>query len=237
MSDHDIDHWSRIESLLRRTLGDRTPVFVDGGTNRGDFTERLLQAFPTASVQAVEADPALAQALRERFAGRAVRVWNAALHHSEGTLELLVHENRGTSSIFERPADARRYFDSRDRVVERVPVPARTLDAIAREAGLGRIDLLKLDTQGAEVNILRGAQALLAAGAIDAIYTEFFVVPHYEGAPLLPEIWQALAAHGYTMLDFFKGPVAANGQLRFGDALFVSPRVRREVLDASPEEA
>ncbi len=98
------------------------------------------------------------------------------------------------------------------------------------------IHFLKLDTQGAESSILRGAQRMLCTAAIDVIYTEFFLVPHYEGAAMLDQLWAQLSAYGYTIFDLFKGPYGRNGQLRFGDAIFVSPRVRAQVLDAFPDE-
>jgi FkbM family methyltransferase len=236
MSDHDPSYWSRLRGLLERTAGEQ-PVFIDAGANHGDFTALLAEDFPSSTVHSIEPDPQLHAELAHRFAGKRVRPWNAALHDHEGSIDLRVHANPGTSSVLPRPASARRYFDSADRVVAKVAVRAMTLDVLTTEAGLAHVDLLKLDTQGAELPIIRGAQGLLRAAAIDVVYTEFFLVPHYEGAALLPELWAALGEHGYAMYDLFKGPHGRNGQLRFGDAIFVSPRVRERCLDAFPEEA
>jgi FkbM family methyltransferase len=235
VSDHDPAYWEKLRTLLKGTARPQ-PVFVDAGTNRGEFTALLLNEFPRASVHAVEPDPQLCAELDKRFAGRAVRTWNVALHEREGTIDLHVHADKGTSSVLPRPAGARRYFASGDAVVATVPVRAMTLDRLASDAGVDRIDFLKLDTQGAELPIVRGAQRLLAASAIDVIYTEFFLVPHYEGAARFDELWAPLQAHGYVLYDLFKGPYGRNGQLRFGDAIFVSPSVRERYLDAFPDE-
>ena len=83
----------------------------------------------------------------------------------------------------------------------------------------------------------RLTREIIVSAAIDVIYTEFFVVPHYEGAATLHELRAALDAHGYVLYDLFKGPFGRNGQLRFGDAIFVSPKVRERYLDAFPEES
>lgn len=235
MSDHDPSYRSKLVALLRGTNQAR-PVFVDAGANRGDFTALLLDEFPASAVHAVEPDTQLCADLSQRFAGKNVRIWNVALHDHEGGIELHVHADRGTSSVLPRPASARRYFAGADQVVATVPVRALSLDRLAQDAGIERIDFLKLDTQGAELSIIGGAHRLLAAAAIDVIYTEFFLVPHYEGAATLPELWAPLSAHGYVLYDFFKGPYGRNGQLRFGDAIFVSPSARERYLDAFPEE-
>jgi FkbM family methyltransferase len=235
MSDHDPTYRARLCELLRRTARDR-PVFLDAGTNEGDFTALLREEFPACAINAVEPNPELARKLRERFSSSPVRVWEAALHDHEGTIDLELHAHSGTSSVLPRPSAGRRYYASSDRVVATVKVPCMTLDRLAQQGGIDRFDLVKLDTQGAELAILRGARGLLASAAIDVIYTEFFVVPHYEGAAMLHELWAALAAHGYVMYDLFKGPYGRNGQLRFGDAIFVSPGVRERCLDAFPEE-
>jgi FkbM family methyltransferase len=236
MSDVDPSYWGKLAALLRATRREQ-PVFVDGGANRGDFTALLLEAFPGAAVHAVEPQQQLCAALEARFVGARVRVWNVALHDEEGEIALEMHADPAVSSVLARPARARRYFNGADRVVATVPVRALPLDHLARDAGIERIDFLKLDTQGAERAIIRGARRLLSSAAIDVIYIEFFVVPHYEGAALLHQLWAALAEHDYGVYDIFKGPHGRNGQLRFGDAIFVSPRVRERHLDAFPEEA
>jgi FkbM family methyltransferase len=236
MSDHDPSYAPKLTSLLRRSQ--RTPrTFIDAGACRGDFTALLVSEFEEAAVHAFEPNPELSSDLAQRFEGDSrVRIWNLALHERTGRSALHVHADPGTSSLLDRPASERRYYHSSDRVVATLQVATTTLDAfIDAHAGSG-VALLKLDTQGSELAILRGARRALDAAAIDVIYTEFFVVPHYAGAPLLGDLLGLLGQHGYSMFDLFKGPNAANGQLRFGDAIFLSPTFRARHVDTSPDE-
>ena len=236
MSDHDPSYAAKLVKLLRQSA--RVPrTFIDAGACRGDFTALLLAQFPDAAIHAFEPDPEWSRRTCERFASDpGVRVWNAALHEHATGAELQVHADPGTSSLLPRAASVRRYYHAHDRVVGSIPVATAVLDPfIDREAPAG-VALVKLDTQGSELSILRGAQRSLATAAIDVIYTEFFVVPHYAGAPLLGDLIAFLGRFGYSLFDLFKGPNAANGQLRFGDAIFVSPEFRARHVDSLPAE-
>jgi FkbM family methyltransferase len=51
-------------------------------------------------------------------------------------------------------------------------VPALTLDSFCRERGITRIDLLKIDVEGAELDVLEGARGLFSAGAIGCVLFE-----------------------------------------------------------------
>jgi FkbM family methyltransferase len=237
MSDNDPSYAAKLTALLRRSPVS-PPTFIDGGACRGDFTATLVAEFPDATIHAFEPDPEYSRRTAERFSGLPnIRVWNVALHEHTSGGELLVHADRGTSSLLPRPSDERRYYPSSDCVVATIPVATTTLDGFISSRAQSRVNLLKLDTQGSELSILRGAQHALQSAAIEVIYTEFFIVPHYAGAPLLGDLIGFLARFEYSLFDLFKGPNAANGQLRFGDAIFVSPEFRARHLDTSPDEA
>jgi FkbM family methyltransferase len=236
VSDHDPHYWQAIQRLLAPRAAEPLHI-VDGGANLGEMTAQLLRAYPAAQVTAFEPAPATYARLARRFAGEPrVRTLPLALGATPGEMDFHVNRHCGTNSLFPRFLGGRRYFSAEDAPLETIRVPVTTLDRQAAERAIDHIDLLKLDTQGAELQILRGAQTLLQRQAIDLIYSEFFVIPHYQGAPLLWQLWQLLDGLGYSMFDLFKGPHGRNGQWRFGDALFVSARFRERVLDAFPAE-
>lgn len=221
---------------LARPLAPRT-VF-DVGAHRGKMSRLFLDAFPRARVHAFEPQPALHATLAADSAvaeGRLVAV-QAALGDHVGRTCFHLGAASATSSRFPRNTAGRRYFRADFVMNGEIEVPLDTLDAYAARHAIESIELLKLDTQGGERDILRGAAGLLADARIGIVVTEFFAVPHYEGAPLLDEIWTELRRHGYGLFDLFPGPRGRNGQLRYGDAIFVSPRVRAEQLDAAPPE-
>lgn len=62
-------------------------------------------------------------------------------------------------------------------------------------------------------------------------------MPHYEGAALFHEICLYLADFNYSLFKLFLTREGLNGQLRFGDAILISPKLRKKLVDRFPVEA
>jgi FkbM family methyltransferase len=226
------------EAILARLFDDRPPqVVFDCGACVGGFTAAYLALFPQATIHAFEPHPHSADHLRKRFRGMPrVVVEQAAVGAAAGVAGFDMHRLPYTSSLLPRPATGRRYFPLMDGVEDRVDVPVTTLDDYCHRRAIERIDILKMDIQGAELTALRGAESLLREQRIDAIFTEAFFVPHYDGGCLLHDLWGHLAARGYGLYTLFPSREGRNGQLRLGDAIFISQALRAAVVDRIPDE-
>ena len=84
---------------------------------------------------------------------------------------------------------------------------------------------------------LKGASDLLSKSRIGLIYTEVMFVPHYEGGPLFYELCEFLARYNYSLYDLFLVKHGTNGQLCYGDAIFISYEMRTRVVDSFDPEA
>jgi FkbM family methyltransferase len=214
-------------------LAGRHPVDVvlDVGAHHGEMSARFAARWPTAQIHAFEPDERNHERLARRFADQPdVTLHKVALSDQTGTQDFHIGDFDATSSLYRRESVERRYWRADFDLPETVRVPTLRLDDWVATQGISRIDLLKLDTQGAEKAILTGAAGLLDRQAIGVILTEFFAVPHYAGAPLLPEIWALMMTHGYSLFDLRIDAHGLDGQARYGDAIFLSPN-RRAALD------
>jgi FkbM family methyltransferase len=230
------DVWTTAVGLAAKL--DCTTV-IDVGANCGDTIRKFRDAFPNARIFGIEPDPAIFPALARRYSTDS-RVSLHQLALGEQAAPGVLHQGTSStiSSLFPRNQSGHRYFRSDLVMANQIPVALQTLDRFCADQGLGQINLLKMDTQGGEFGIIQGAQNLLSRGAIDVIVTEFFFIPHYEGAPLLNQIWTGLLRHGYHIFDLFHGSYGADGygaddQARFGDAIFVSPGFRARFLGSA----
>lgn len=77
-----------------------------------------------------------------------------AVSNVEGSLQLFLSKtsNAGTHSTL---------FNERTVTAESIRIPATTLDAFVRTQGLERVDLIKIDVEGAEFEVLQGADHVL----------------------------------------------------------------------------
>lgn len=135
-------------------------VFVDVGANMGLyslFASRLVGE--TGTVLAVEPSAREYQRLLDHIAlNRAhnIRARRVALAEREGTTHLLVatEEDSGLNSLGP--------FGLEGTHLERVEeVPTKRLDTLVAEEGLPRVDVIKIDVEGAEMRVLQGAQHTL----------------------------------------------------------------------------
>jgi FkbM family methyltransferase len=229
----DDDVWMTLRRLSRYI---DCRIIFDVGAHQGGLTEFFYRTFSNATIWTFEPDPRNVRVLKEKFGNYPrVRPFEIALSSKTGSSDFHLGAMDYTSSLFPREKSGRRYFQREFTMQSTKQVTTDTLDRFCT-GRVDKIDILKIDTQGAELDILRGAKALLSNGSISIIVSEFFFIQHYDGAPLLDQIWTHLRLFGYELFDLFKGPHASNGQIRYGDAIFVSPQFRREFLDAEPEE-
>ena len=149
-------------SLVRRFLP-ADGVFLDVGANQGELTLVAARRAPEGSVIAFEPVPTWFELLGEnvRLNGlRNVRLVNAAVADIEGTHEMFApaddHGGGGHNeglSTFGRAGEL-------DRPVG--VVPTVTLDRFAEREAIDRVDVIKIDVEGAEGLVLSGARELLA---------------------------------------------------------------------------
>ncbi len=136
-----------------------------------------------------------------------------------------MNRNAETNSLLPSDAQAARYWGEGVLETEgQVEVRLQTLDGFCAERSIGRIDVLKLDVQGAEYEVLEGADALLSARRIGVIYTEVIIAPTYVGQHRLLDYLALLSAQGYELFDLYN-PTRRNGRLIQSDIVFVSADV------------
>lgn len=145
--------------------GDR---FVDVGANVGDWLGMVREARGDRAFAALAFEPSSSAftELRRRFdRDPGIALVNVALGSEAGSLAFFEEPDAGRGSTL--VADF-----MRTRGTTRT-VTVTTLDAALHGAGWDRVDLLKVDAEGYDLQVLRGAREALAARAIGVVQFEY----------------------------------------------------------------
>ncbi|MDY7012983.1 MAG: FkbM family methyltransferase [Cyanobacteriota bacterium] len=223
--------------LIRNANKSEAIAILDLGANRGQTAIQYRAKFPNSEIYCFEPFPNSVAQLRKQFSDdRRVHIIPKAVARSKGIARFYINGFHETNSLFPRPLSARRYYPKAAETQKVVEVETIDIDSFLKKNNMASVDIIKLDIQGGELDALRGAEAILKTGKISLIYTEIMFVPHYEGAPLFHEIWSFLSQFGYSLFEIYDLCRATNGQLRYGNALFVSEAIGKNAIDRYPDE-
>lgn len=208
-------------SRLVRTLESRSlDTVLDIGANVGQYATLTRSAGFTGLV--ISCEP-----LRGAFAQldhRASRddrwtALNTAVGAETGTATINVSENSFSSSIRDM---TQAHLDTApgSRYIATEQVPVTTVRDLVAEHGVdAERALLKIDTQGFESEVLRGAGDLV--GRVGAIQLELSFVELYDGQVLFDDLVAQMARDGYRIQQLEPGISDADGRMLQVDGLFV----------------
>lgn len=214
-----------VEPGILASLGRGAPInYVDVGASDGAFADALRRYCGFHRALLVEPQPSLAAGLSGRF-GDDAQVRQLAVSDLDGTAEMDIFQFHYSSSLLPLAYDVAREVTAVHPVIdlnvrERVPVKVRTLDGILSELAWNdeRVHLLKVDVQGGELAVFRGARETLSR--TDRIWTEVAFRPMYQGAPSFSDIYSFLYDAGFVLTWLSQGLRGVGNELLEGDALF-----------------
>lgn len=206
-----------LEDLAHILAAPSVRTVLDVGVHVGNMSADFLRTFPAAQVIGVEADERSTRQLRQRLGGepRFELIEAAAAAVDGERLAFYALPVGGTSSL-QRPLD-----DGAQAGAELVEVPTVTIDALCEARGITTVDVLKVDVEGAEIEVLRGAEHLLSTSSIRAIFAEARFVRETEGGVLLHELAAFLAPLGYRMHNLYDQVESAARGTIYANAIFL----------------
>lgn len=193
---------------LRRLL---SPGYValDIGAHKGAYTYWLARAVgPGGRVIAIEPQRELADRLMALFGSRTgVEIRHGAVGAESGTVTLHIPGEGPSHGATIRGPDG----GTANSGMREVEVPCTTLEGLAGEYGLTRLDLIKCDTEGAEREIFRAGSGVLERFR-PAVLVECERRHHGDGSDPVAELWAIFRALGYEGHCFCGGKlVPVNG--------------------------
>jgi len=208
-----------------RQLQFEPQTVVDCGAYRGDWTRLAKRVFPAARVLMIEPQRTLSPVLRTVCSYyEDVTYVSALLASCDGSTVDFFQMGTG-SSVLEEASSVPRTT---------IGLQTRTLDAVTDDCGFDAIDLLKLDVQGYEVEVLKGASRRLAS--CEFVLLEASLIPVNRACPLVADVVAFMAGNGFRLFDLGDVVRRRDGTLWQMDLLFVNDRSRFVPLAALTAE-
>lgn len=192
--------------LLSR-CGFSPSTVIDVGAFKGEWAGLCRAVFPQSRVLMIEPVPDRVRQLQERCARDPnLSVLQALVGSSECNLSFV--EQESNSHVTAAPR------------AESQALPSKPLDALVRDTPFARSELIKIDAQGYDLEIIKGATVTLRSAEV--VIIELSLIPLHSFAPTLRDAIDALDDRGFRLFDicsFIRRPV--DDTLWQLDAMFV----------------
>lgn len=207
-------YFPAIESSLKtlKSLGFNPQFCVDIGAYTGEWARMFRSIFPDSRILVLEAQEGKRLFLEKLVTEEPGKIdLRISLLGPDDGREVDFIEMETGSSVFEENSD----YYPRVRVLKKTS----RLDTILEDGGFPKADMIKLDVQGYELEVLKGAQAALSHAII--VLMEASLIPINKGCPSIAEVIDFMDTAGFVLFDFCSQMRRPDGALRQTDLLFI----------------
>ena len=214
-----VRHYETHDSFrdIKRFLTKQDLLIFDVGANVGQTAKEFEAGFPHATIHSFEPSPSSYDKLKKAVRPGRTHAWNLALGSNAGQQTFLENECPDMSSFL--PLGERGW----GHIEKETLVTVSTVDLFCAEHQIERIDVLKSDTQGYDLEVFKGAEGMLKAGRIDMIFFEVTFSTIYKDAPYFEEVFRFLNQYGYQLHRIYG--LGHFNQAIWTDVLFIPQRM------------
>jgi FkbM family methyltransferase len=188
---------------LKHVIGTDNPLCMDVGANLGQTIALLKSVFPAPQIHSFEPSTETFRRLQANPVASDVQLYNYALGREVARRDFLNYMDPLLSSFLE--LDHGRENPFRGVTLHKSePVDVRTVDWFVQEHDIASVDLLKIDTQGYDLEVLAGAAQALQEGVVRNVLVEINFVRMYERQSSASEIIDFLKLHGLGLVDHYE---------------------------------
>lgn len=193
---------------------------LDIGANIGQSAKKFRTFFRKASIICFEPVNSTYKVLLENTKNdKSIICKNFALGDEEGEKEIKLSNNSGLNSLVD---DVNKNFNPNDKQ----KVKISTVDAFIAQAEIEQVNLIKIDTEGFDLNVLKGASKTLSEGRVDFIVCEIdFLYESSKGN--FEEINRFLQGKGYLLSGIYDNYYWGTRYILhgFANAMFVNKKL------------
>lgn len=192
--------YDRLTKLILKRVVEDNSNCIDVGCHKGEILDAILKLSPNGKHYAFEPIPYLFNQLENKYRNRAA-IYPYALSDKNGETTFQLVKNAPAYSGISKRKYAIAHPD-----IEEIKVELQTLDdVIPREV---KIDFIKIDVEGGEFGVLKGAKELLKRNLPVVTFECGMGASDYYGTnplDLYNYLVQEIGLHIYTLKSYLKG--------------------------------
>ena len=205
---------SNEKELLKENLKKREIIYVDIGTNVGNYLEFIKKNFKTRQVFCFEPIESLVKELSSKLITEKDKIYNVALSDKEKKKIFNIYEIPSQSSFYIQNDT----YKSVQKIKKKIKIKTQVFDNIFNKNL--KIDFCKIDAQGEDLNILKGMKKNLKNGNIKLLKVEIcFPLMHRNARDSYLDILTFLKKFNYNLFSITKIKYK-NNHILFLDAFF-----------------
>lgn len=211
---------SAINNLIKKYKLNDIVIF-DVGAHEGQSIREFKKSFQEVKIYAFEPFPASYNKLLS-FSSDQVKVFPIGLADKEKKIEFFSNKGSATNSLLRLSDSAKSVWGNIDALSASASVLCQfsTLDDFVFENGINRIDVLKIDVQGAEFRVIEGGQKTLSSGIVKIVKCEIIHAETYVGQWPLPCYLERFDQLGFDLFNTCDCVYEYDGSLLQADFVF-----------------
>lgn len=183
---------------MAKFVKSKDPLFFDIGANIGQTVKDFNEVFKKATIHAFEPTPNTFEILKNNTSNvKKLHLWNYGVGSSGEDLLLNEYACPNTNSFF----DIHSYESCK--LKGKTLVKTTTVDQFVTENGIQMIDVLKIDTEGFELEVFKGAIKSIKELKIGMLFFEASFVDRHKDMPSFTELWDFAIENEFELVSIY----------------------------------
>jgi FkbM family methyltransferase len=217
--------------LLNKNSSEKT-IIIDVGAHRGEslrtFDKNLNKSYvyigmepnPDAYIDLIE----VAEEIKSE--NSEIHCLTSAVGNKDGKVTFLKTKESAVGGVLPPVKGLAERVPTGDHAINlEFEVDIVTVTTLVNKFNLSYIDVLKIDTEGYDLEVLKGAQEVIKLRIPKIIITEVFFVPYRENQAYFWDIAKFLEVNGYHFVNLYDTRNTTQERLYTGNGLWVSPEI------------
>lgn len=215
------NHLNDLEMLMGK---ESIETIFDVGAHHGESALEFRGRFPKSQVYCFEPSPdSYAKLADNSKTDCKIHAFQMALGDNAGKIRINRNSASATNSILTLTEKANQYVHGESiRTIDTCESDISTLDMFCEKQRIQKIDLLKVDTQGYELNVLNGASAFFQTKKVRAVFLEMVWAPIYVNQSSFESIFSFFRTHRYRFAGLYGVVRGSDRTLSWCDGLFIA---------------